>query len=186
MKKYIPLLLFIMAFCGFLSTQILWDNFHSNAQINPQDKQKYSVYETAFQTLNLTTSKGTKFEFKSDKNPIVLLNFWASWCYPCLQEFPSLVKFQEKFKKSVKVIGINGDEESPLANISKVEAKYKLNFESVEDSNSLISEKFLINTYPVTIVFHQGKVIYVSKKIHDFMSEDFLKLIDETLIQEKK
>lgn len=181
MKKFLPLLLFIMAFSGFLSTQILWDNFHSNANSGEQDKQKYSVYETNFQTLKLTTTKNTIIELRNETAPIVVLNFWASWCLPCLQEFPSLVQFQEKYKGRVKVIGINGDEEDPLVNVKKTEAKYKLNFETALDTHSEISNKFLINTYPVSIAFHKGKVIFVSKKIHDFMASDFIALIDKTL-----
>lgn len=181
MKKFIPVLLFIMAFSGFLSTQILWDTFHLNAEIGEQDKQKHSVYETNFQALKLMTSKNTTIELRNVTTPIVILNFWASWCYPCLQEFPSLVKFQEKYKGKVKVIGINGDEDKPLENIKKIEGKYKLNFESVEDSTSTLANKFMINSYPVSIVYHKGKVIYVNKKIHDFMHEDFIKLIDGAL-----
>lgn len=180
-KKLIPVLLFIMAFTGFLSSQILWDTFHSNAELIDQDKQKYSVYETQFQTLNLTTTKGSKIVLKDVAEPIVLLNFWASWCVPCLKEFPSLVKFQEKYKGKVKVIGINGDTEDIRENIRKTEAKYKLNFESAEDANELIAGKYLIKTYPVSIIYHKGKVIYVNKKIHNFMDQDFLNLIDGTL-----
>lgn len=181
MKKFIPPLLLIMAFSGFLSTQILWDNFHLNARHVEQDKQKYSLYETNFQTLNIRTTKNTSLELKKIEAPIVLLNFWASWCRPCLEEFPGLVKFQEKYKGKVLVLGINGDEEVPLEKIKKTEQKYKLNFESVIDQDSTISNKFLINTYPVSIVFHKGQVIFVSKKIHDFMDAHFLSLIDETL-----
>src|SRR5688500_15200456 len=107
MKKIIPVLLFIIAFSGFLSTQILWDNFHLNAKRLDGDKQKHSVYEANFQALKLTTTKNTTIELRNEKAPIILLNFWASWCHPCLKEFPSLVKFQEKFKDQVKVIGIN-------------------------------------------------------------------------------
>lgn len=181
MKKLIPILLFIMAFTGFLSTQILWDGYNLNAKQLEADKQKHAVYETAFQTLKLTTSKKTTIELKNDPSQIILLNFWASWCHPCLQEFPSLVQFQEKYKGKVKVVGINGDEEKPVEAINKTEAKYKLNFESVVDEDSTISNQFLINTYPVSIVFHKGKVIYVNKKIHNFMDPEFLKLIDEAL-----
>lgn len=181
MKKYIPILLFIMAFSGFLSTQILWDSFHSNAEQVDQDKQKHSVYETNFQTLKLTTTKNTTIELKQEKEPLILLNFWASWCIPCLKEFPSLVKFQEKYKGQVKVIGINGDEEEPAANIKKIEGKYALNFESAQDPVSEISNKFMINTYPVSILFHKGKVIYVNKKIHNFMDETFLSMVDSAL-----
>lgn len=181
MKKFIPVLLFIMAFSGFLSTQILWDHFHLNAQQEDQDKQKYSVYETNFQTLKLTTTKGQDVKVSEIKSPIVILNFWASWCLPCVKEFPSLVKFQEKYKGQVTVLGINGDEEDPEMNIKKVEAKYKLNFESAADPMSVISNKFMISTYPVSLVYHKGKVIYVNKKIHDFMDKEFLDLIDSHL-----
>lgn len=181
MKKYIPLLIFIMAFSGFLSTQILWDTFDLNAEQVDQDKQKYSVYETAFQGLKLTTTKSTSVELKNVQEPIILLNFWASWCLPCLKEFPSLVEFQNKYQGKVKVIGINGDEEDPLVQVKKIEAKYKLNFESTTDADSTIANKFLVSTYPVSIVFHKGRVIYVSKKIHNFMDESFMGFIDDTL-----
>lgn len=180
-KKLIPLILFIMAFTGFLSTQILWDTFNSNAELVDADKQKHLIYETNFQTLNLTTTKNTSIQLKNEASPIVILNFWASWCVPCLKEFPSLVSFQEKYKGKVKVIGINGDTEDPLENIKKTEAKYKLNFESVHDADESISQKFMIRTYPVSIVFHKGKVIYFSKRIHNFMDKEFLSLIDQHL-----
>ena len=181
MKKYIPVLLFIMAFSGFLSTQILWDTYHLNAQQVDADKQKHSVYETAIQGLKLTTTKNTSVELKNVKEPILVLNFWASWCVPCLKEFPTLVQFQAKFKDQVKVIGINGDEENPAEMVKKTEAKYKLNFESVTDADSALANKFLVSTYPVSIVFHKGKVIYVSKKIHNFMDAEFVSLIESSL-----
>jgi thiol-disulfide isomerase/thioredoxin len=182
-KKLIPLLLFIIAFTGFLSTQIIWDHFNSNAGLEEADKQKYSVYEASFQTLKLTTTKNSTIDFVKENTPIIILNFWATWCVPCLKEFPRLVEFQAKYQGKVKVIGINGDVDEPLENIKKIEAKYKLNFESVSDVSEEISQKFLIRTYPVSIVFHKGKVIYLSKKIHDFMDPEFLKLIDKHLAQ---
>lgn len=180
-KKLIPILLFIMAFTGFLSTQILWDTFNSNAELVDADKQKHSVYETNFQTLKLTTTKKTTIELKKDPTPLIVLNFWASWCIPCLKEFPSLVEFQEKYKGKVKVIGINGDDTDSAELIRKTEAKYKLNFESVEDPRGHISEMFLVRTYPVSIIYHKGKVIYVNKKLHNFMDKDFLELIEKQL-----
>jgi thiol-disulfide isomerase/thioredoxin len=180
-KKFLPLLILIIAFSGFLSTQIIWDTFHLNAEQVSEDKQKYSVYEQAFQGLKLTTTKSTTIELKLQKEPLVLLNFWASWCLPCLKEFPTLTKFQARYQGQLKVIGINGDEENALEEIKKVESKYKLNFESVPDAQSLISNKFFVSTYPVSILFYKGKVIFVSKKIHNFMEENFLKMVDDQL-----
>ncbi len=180
-KKLIPILIFIIAFSGFLSTQILWDTFNLNAEQVQEDKQKHSVYETEFQMLKLTTTKSTTIELKSVKEPIIILNFWASWCLPCLKEMPSLVQLQDKFTGKIKVIGINGDEEKALQEIEKVEKKYKLNFESTTDVDSKISNRFLVNSYPVSIVFHRGKVVYVSKKIHNFMDEKFISTLESLI-----
>jgi len=180
-KKIIPVFLFIMAFTGFLSTQIIWDSFNSNAELVDEDKQKYSIYESNFQTLNLTTTAKKTIELKNEKAPIIVLNFWASWCVPCLKEFPSLVQFQDKYKDQVKVIGINGDAENAAELIKKTAEKYKLNFDSVEDPHERIAESYLIRTYPVSVIYHKGKVLYVSKKQHNFMESEFLAMIDKAL-----
>jgi thiol-disulfide isomerase/thioredoxin len=180
-KKLIPFLLFILTFTGFLSTQIVWDSLKLKADEVGRDKQKFPVYESAFQALNLTTARGNSVDLKSEKAPIVVLNFWASWCLPCLKELPGLSKFQEKYKGRVKVIGINGDEEKPEMQIKKIEDKYKLSFESVVDSNSKISDKFLITAAPTSIVFSKGKAIFAIEKQHDFMNPEFLEMIEAEL-----
>jgi len=181
MKKFLPITLFIMAFFGFLATQIVWDTFHLGAEQVQVEKEKYALYENVFQELSVNTSKGTTYVLKDIKTPIVLVNFWASWCVPCLKEFPSLVKFKEKYKGQVTVIGINGDEDEADIAVKKMEAKYKLNFESVLDPASVVSNKFMINTYPVSILYYKGKVIYVNKKLHNFMDQDFLTMVDKQI-----
>src|SRR5690554_3085425 len=98
MKKLLPIVIFIMAFFGFLSSQIIWDTFNLNAEQVKEDKQKYGLYESNFYTLKLTTLENESIELKNVAEPIIVLNFWASWCRPCLEEFPSLVQFQEKYK----------------------------------------------------------------------------------------
>jgi thiol-disulfide isomerase/thioredoxin len=182
MKNTISFLIFIIAFTGFLSTQIIWDSFTLNAQNISPINQKNTLYEEIFRNIEVETTKKTKISLKDEKKPLVLLNFWASWCLPCLKEFPSLIEFQKKYGDKLRVIGINGDEEDTLKNISKIELKYKLNFESVDDSQNLIANKFLIASYPVSILYYRGKVIYVSTRIHNFMDSDFLKLVEKTIL----
>ena len=79
------------------------------------------------------------------------------------------------------MVGVNGDEENAPEVVKKTEAKYKLNFESSLDTDSSIANKFLVSTYPVSIVFHRGKVIFVSKKIHNFMDDEFVSMIESAL-----
>ena len=47
------------------------------------------------------------------RGKIVILNFWASWCPPCIEEMPSLVHLQKKFQqKNVVVLAVSVDEDA--------------------------------------------------------------------------
>src|SRR5438105_4523551 len=43
------------------------------------------------------------------RGKVVVLNFWATWCPPCVEEMPSLVAMQSKMKGSVTVLAVNLD-----------------------------------------------------------------------------
>lgn len=52
---------------------------------------------------------GNTYELASLKGKIVILNFWASWCGPCVEEVPSLIKLIQEFKGEVQLIAVSGD-----------------------------------------------------------------------------
>lgn len=62
-------------------------------------------------TENETASKNSRAVVKlSDLNgSLILLNFWASWCEPCIQEFPDMIGLIEK-RPNIKVVAINRDQ----------------------------------------------------------------------------
>ena len=56
--------------------------------------------------------RGNKFELKSLRGKVVMLDFWASWCAPCRIENPRLVKLYEKYKdKDFEIVSISLDSE---------------------------------------------------------------------------
>lgn len=63
---------------------------------------------------------------------VILLNFWATWCAPCIAEIPDLIQLQNKYERQFQVIGLSVDEESP------------------EDVKRFVREKKI--NYPVAIV----------------------------------
>lgn len=49
------------------------------------------------------------------KSPLVLVNFWASWCEPCKIEFPNILKLREKFEKDgLKIVFVSIDDAAEL------------------------------------------------------------------------
>jgi thiol-disulfide isomerase/thioredoxin len=61
------------------------------------------------------------------RGKVVLLNFWATWCAPCLTEIPRFAEWQQEYGgRGLQVIGISmDDEEAPVQTAYK---KYKLNY----------------------------------------------------------
>lgn len=56
-------------------------------------------------------SKGNTFFLHDFKGKIVIINLWASWCAPCIQEMPSLGKLQQAYKdKGVVVLALSEDD----------------------------------------------------------------------------
>ena len=112
---------------------------------------------------------GTKINLKDYRGKVVLLNYWATWCGPCLGEIPQLKRFHEleggwiKTGK-VELIGISVDED--LDALKNLIAKEKIQWRNVSEKLSLEQKlpdsrkKYGIDAFPTVILIDQtGKVI---------------------------
>ena len=75
---------------------------------------------------SLTTLDGQTIESRSLRNKIYLLDFWASWCKPCVEKFGLVKQIAGEFKADVSVIAINVDEQSRLPNAHQIIKNYGL------------------------------------------------------------
>lgn len=139
---------------------------------NAEANKKISAhYESLFKKAEFKAVDGKTYNLSKIKAPIVILNFWASWCKPCLAEFPSINELKTKLNDGqVFVIGINTDSENQLKSIEKTVKKYSLTFPNVADSDSSIVGDFMIEAIPVSIIFAKGKVLEISNGQKDFDS----------------
>jgi len=63
----------------------------------------------------LKDMKGERHQLSQYKNQVVLVNFWATWCPPCIEELPSLQRLQNLFKdKPFKILTIDVGEPTEL------------------------------------------------------------------------
>ena len=181
MKKFLPAIFVVLFFTVVLVGQMSINGQKSSASLVELSKEKHIFYENLYAKTKLSTIDEKVFELKAVDKPIVVVNFWASWCKPCLAEFASLNKFTEKYKKNVLVLGINNDDVDAMKLIKKTKDEYNLEFDIVKDEKGKIASDFDISTVPFTLVFHKGKVIAVYNRENDFMSSDFTKLIESKI-----
>ncbi len=62
------------------------------------------------------------------KEPVVMLNFFATWCPPCKAEIPHLVSLQNKYKDRFKVIAVLVEENVPQRAVEKFKKDHEINY----------------------------------------------------------
>jgi cytochrome c biogenesis protein CcmG, thiol:disulfide interchange protein DsbE len=178
MKKYLPIVIFVAVFAAVLAGQIGFKKWSSDA---PVADSKYQEYENLFLHSKFTLLDGKELEMTKVKAPVVIFNFWASWCQPCLAEMPSMIELKKKYNDDqLQIIAINTDEEDQKINIQKTMEKIKLTneFRIVPDTAAKLIEQFKVAAIPVTIIYHRGKVVHFSNGPMDFGSGEFLEKVN--------
>ena len=89
---------------------------------------------------------------------MIVLDFWATWCGPCLQAMPQIDKVTHEFAdKGVQLVAVNL-QEGP-EQIKAMLERHKLNMTVALDRDGAIAEKYGANAIPQTVVIdREGKV----------------------------
>ena len=111
---------------------------------------------------------GNPLDWSAYKDKVVLIDFWASWCSPCLKELPNIRKVKEEFgSKGFEVLSINMDENLPEARNFLASNKlpwktYHSNDPSALGFKSAFAKQLGINAIPfLVLVGSDGKVAAV-------------------------
>ena len=111
------------------------------------------------------TLAGKDFQLESLKGQKVIVNFWASWCGPCVEEVPSLIRLVKKYKGQVKLVAISGDSNRDdiaifLKSFPDLAGE---NVELIWDEDKSLMKKFSVNGLPESLILN--KDLTVAKKI---------------------
>ncbi|HSS79841.1 MAG TPA: TlpA disulfide reductase family protein [Gaiellaceae bacterium] len=104
-------------------------------------------------TLNRIDKTGT-LQLASLRGKVVVLNFWASWCYPCKQEAPALAAASKRWPGQVVVLGV--DVNDFTGDARKFARKYGLSYPIVHDNHNVTSPKYGISLLPETFFIDGG------------------------------
>ncbi len=89
------------------------------------------------------------------RRQVVVLNFWATWCPPCVEETPSLERFSAQMaRRGVAVLGVSVDQDN-LA-LEKFVASYHLSFPIGRDPEQALAARFGTSKFPETYILDRG------------------------------
>lgn len=113
------------------------------------------------------------------QNQVVFLNFWATWCKPCIAEMPSILKLKNKFKnESIKFI-IASEEE--VEKIVKFEAQRKIGLPFFSYDFETLPPAFWGESLPRTYIMVNGEILYAHTGSADWFDAEVVKQIEDYL-----
>ncbi|MGY8915803.1 MAG: redoxin family protein [Flavobacteriales bacterium] len=134
----------------------------------PLDSYKWELKDTEM----------ASFSFESQKGKVLLVNFWATWCAPCIAEMPSLQNLYMDYGDRVTFMFVTNEEEQKVLDFLK-RKNYELPVYFPQSKEpKVLSSKSLPTTY---IINKKGKLIVAETGAADWNSESTRKLLDSLL-----
>ena len=96
-------------------------------------------------------------KLSSLKGSVVLIDFWASWCMPCMEALPAIQALHEKLgKKGLRVIGVSDEGKDVVAASAK---QHGLGYTIAADEDQTITAKYRVYALPTLVVIDRQGVV---------------------------
>jgi peroxiredoxin len=111
--------------------------------------------------LNDLEGNPVKFVELLEKGP-VMINFWATWCKPCIQELPHLQEIYEKFNdRGVTLLAVSVDSPRSVSKVKSFVSGHNYTFTVLLDPNKDVARKFNVQLFPYTFIVNtSGDIVF--------------------------
>ncbi len=124
---------------------------------------------------------GRRVSLVDFRGKVVLLNFWATWCPPCISEIPKLNELREAYAgRDFEIIAVSTDRS--LSAVKRFIKKRPVSFVVLHDEGIKVSRKYNVFSIPTTFLLDKkGRIVEKFLGEYDWTSPEIRKKIDELL-----
>ena len=128
----------------------------------------------------LTDLENRPFDFEAQRGKVILVNFWATWCPPCVAEMPSMQKLYDDYGEKVTFMFVTSDDRQKVENFLKRKNLNLPVYYPVSETPETLKSKLLPTTY---IINSKGEIVVAETGAADWNSNKTRALIDDLLSQ---
>jgi len=145
-------------------------------------KPQVRVEAPAFTLTSLDEGETALLDFKGK---VILLNFWATWCAPCVEEMPAMERLWQRLKeKGFVIVALAGDRGNPKA-VRKFSKKHNITFPVLLDRTGDVRRAYEVTGLPTSyIIARDGKISGKVIGIREWDSTESLKFFETLLDKE--
>lgn len=120
----------------------------------PIDGLSRALLDHAAPALTLPTYDGGTYSLADGRGKIVVLDFWATWCGPCLEQMPILINLARRYP-DVVVVGVNADDDAALDELLGGKSPYPI----ARDQDQASWRKYFVTALPTTFVIDAKGIV---------------------------
>lgn len=162
MKKALQILLLVFLFAVLLVTVVsgMKSNQSSKGDESQQsDLQEYPDIGYLAPSFTLKDLEGNNHELKDYRGKPVILNFWASWCAPCIKEAPNFIKLASQYRDEVQILTVNLTSVDSIGGAEAFAEYFGFEFPTLLDEEGDVAASYQIKPIPTTFFIDSEGVI---------------------------
>lgn len=140
---------------------LIEDQLEELTKNNPIAKLGLEINHVA-PNFELQSPTGEAIQLSDYRGKTVFLNFWASWCGPCITEMPIMESYYEQYKDddNVEILAVNmTSQERRKKSVNEFISKHELTFPIVLDEQGEVERLYKVLGYPTTYIIDEDGII---------------------------
>jgi peroxiredoxin len=168
-----------------------------NGELSRQEQSSVTVVEdstklrleipktpAAAPNFELKDPAGKQLSLKDFRGKVVFLNFWATWCPPCIEEMPAMEKLHQELEKDGLVMLAVNFQEGP-ERVKEFFTQHNLTFTPLLDRDGKVTEQYQAWGLPVTVVINKrGEIAARAMGSKDWHTDEARQLFKKLLAED--